>query len=297
MYFKQQYYKCLEDNYKQISVLEKERKKLFFKVLMLSFFYFCTGLIAAYLFIFIIINDIFNPFLFPVCLFFMYFCFLKCIINFIYENRKFQSRLSKELVPILLKPVANFKNWPVNSNISDLIDSDLFPNFDTREDEFCVFGIYNNTNIIISDTCLKLPVRGLDKPDLFKGKIIQLELNNSFDNHIVFMSKNLKRCVNFKNFKTDVDELNDYLYAYAKTQNNINFVDFAFWEVLKEISKLYLAKSFSLSIKNNIVVIALSQRKFLPCGSLYSSLLNLKNYDDLIDRFIVIFNLIDLFNK
>ena len=111
------------------------------------------------------------------------------------------------------------------------------------------------------------------------------------------MSKNLKRCVNFKNFKTDVDELNDYLYAYAKTQNNINFVDFAFWEVLKEISKLYLAKSFSLSIKNNIVVIALSQRKFLPCGSLYSSLLNLKNYDDLIDRFIVIFNLIDLFNK
>ena len=107
-----------------IKILDDGRKKTLIKVIFISLIYCFAGVLSAYLFIDIILNDIFNPILFPVILFFMYFCFIKSIINIIWENKKFQKKIMKELYPLFLVPVANFKNWQLNSNTSDIIDSE-----------------------------------------------------------------------------------------------------------------------------------------------------------------------------
>ena len=296
-YFKQKYYKFLQKHWQTVIVpFEILRKKMLIKAVFFSSLYFIVGLIFAYWFTFILVNESFNPILFPICLFIMYCCFIKSIINFISENKKFQTKFLEKLFPLFLKPFANFKNWPKNSNTTDIIESCCFHNFDSQEDETCIFGVYNNSNIIISDTMLKLPLNGTDKPNLFKGKIIQLELNISIDNHIILTSKNETISINLKSFNTNIKELDSLLNLFSVNKNNINLINEDLWQIIKEMAKVYCAKGFILSIKNNIVIIALRQKRFLTFGSLYVSLTQLKNYDDLIKRFTVIFNIIDCLN-
>ena len=49
-----------------------------------------------------------------------------------------------------------------------------------------------------------------------------------------------------------------------------------------------------MSYRNNTVLIALRQKRPLQFGSLFRSLLIAKNYDELIDKFIAIYDLIDV---
>ena len=49
-----------------------------------------------------------------------------------------------------------------------------------------------------------------------------------------------------------------------------------------------------MSYRNNTVLIALRQKKPMQFGFLFNSLLIAKNYDELIDRFIAIYDLIDI---
>lgn len=295
---KELYYKYFEEKIlPKIRDVEIFRKKLIKQLIFSSLFFFLIAGFFAYLFIFVMLNGKFNPILFPMILFLMYVFFIKSIINFILVGKKYQEKLMDDVFPLFLKPVANFKPWPKNSNTEAILDSHLFYNFDTQEDEVSFFGFYNRTNIILSNTKLTMPVKGANKPNLFKGTIIQLELEKSINNHVILFSKNEHKCNYFQQVNPHISELNQYLYTFAKEPQKISFINKEFWEIIKRFGEIYTAKGFELSFNNNTVLIAIRQKRPLQFGFLFRSLLKAKNYDDLIDRFIVIYDLIDFLNN
>lgn len=292
------YYKYFEENIlSQVRELEFQRVDLIKKVIISSVIYFLGGIGLAACLFFIKFAIIYKFILVPLILFLMYACIIKSIVNFVIAGKDFQILLYEKVFPLFLVPFANFKKWPKNHNTDVIIDSKLFKNFDTQEDVASFFGFYNHTNIIVSDSRLKMPVKGINKPDLFKGTLIQLELEKSINNHVVMFSKNEKKFNHFKQINPHIDDMNKYLYVFAKNNNNLDFISLEFWNTVKRFGELYTAKGFELSYKDNIVLIAIRQKRPMLFGFLFRSLLKAKNYDDLIERFIVIFDLVDILNE
>lgn len=295
---KEIYYQYFEKKIKPVVYdLEVSRCKLIKKTFLSSLIFFIAGCFFAYLFILVLLSGKFNPLFFPVLLFLMYTFIIKGIINFITAGKVYNNTFVEKVLPLFLVPVANFKAWPKNHNTDNILDSHLFHNFDERDDKRSYFGFYNRTNIIISETELTMPVKGDVKPQLFNGTIIQLELEKSINNHVIMFSKNEKKYNNYRQFNPNIDEFNRYLYVFAKNEDCINFINNDFWQVIKKIAAAYSAKSFSLSYKDNVVLIALKQKCPMPFGFLFKSLMSAKTYDEIIERFIVIYDLIDLLNK
>ncbi len=291
---KELYYKYFEEKIlPSMYVFEDYRLKIVRKVILTSIFMFLLGIFCAFLFIYLSIKHNIAIILLPIFLFLMYVFFIKSIINVICTGKDYQKWLVDKILPYFFEPVANFKFWPKNHDIASILNSNLFPNFDTQEDLETIFGIYNNTNIIISDSRLKLPVKGAQRPDLFKGTIIQLELPKAINNHVILLSKNLRKVNKYKQINPNIQELNRYLYAFAKNSKNLEFLNKDFWQIIKRFGELYTAKTFSLSYDKDVMIIALAQKRPWQFGFLFKSLLKAKNYDDLIERFIVIFELVD----
>ena len=226
-------------------------------------------------------------------LFFMYAFFIKSIIYVIIKGREYQNWLVDKILPFFFKPVANFKFWPKNNDIVSVLNSKLFENFEAREDVSAIFGIYKNTNVIISNTELSKPVNR----NVFKGTLIQLELQKSIDNHIVLISKNERKSNNYRQFNPKIKDMNNFIYLFAKNSNNIEIINEEFWKILKRFGEFYTAKGFGFSFDEKTVLIAIRQKRPWQFGFLFKSLLKAKNYDDLIERFIVIYDLIDYLTK
>lgn len=292
---KQIYYDYFQQKiFSEVQSFEIYRKKLLFKSLTVSIFLFLAGIVFAVSFIFLLYSNVISPIILPFLLFFMYVSFLKSITTIIYNNRRFKDYLSEKLFPLFLTPIANFKKWPKNQNTETILNSKLFANFDTQEDNYSYFGVYNNANIILSDTKLTLPIKASIKPALFKGIMVQLELPKYVSNHIILISKNEHKCNNYKNIKVNIKDLEDYLNVFAKNKNLGGIVSQEFWNVIKKIGSLYCADGFLMSVQDNILLIAMRRKNPLRFGSLFESLLNAKNYDELIERFTVIYEMIDI---
>lgn len=296
--FREQYYSYFENKIlPQIQTMEIYRKKTVLKVVGISLLFLMLGVIFSYIFILLMLKLEYNFILWPLILFLMYACLIQSIVTVIITSREYLLKLQDEVLPLFFPVVANYKNWPKNFSIATVLDSELFPNFDTQEDIRSFFGFYNKTNIIISDTKLTLPLKVQNKPNLFRGVTIQLELEKSFNNHVILISKNEHKYNRYYQVKPKVSELNQYLYTFAKNRRNIDFINQDFWEAIKELGAAYTAKGFSMSIKDNIILIAIRSKRPLQFGFLFKSLTRAKNYDDLINKFIVIYNLVDILNK
>ncbi len=279
----------------KVQPIEKERKKIARSVILLSLLCFFIGIILALIIVVTDFDNIYKILLFPIIMFTMYAFVIKSIINFIVAGKEYQKMLYEKVLPLFLKPIANFKNWPENQNTENIIDSQLFGNFDTQEDVKCFFGYYNKTNILISDCRLSLPIKGINKPNLFKGTLIQLELEKSINNHVIIFSKNEKKHNKYKQINPHIDEMNEFVYIFAKN-DNINFINNDFWNSIKKFGEAFTAKGFKLSFKDNTMIIAIKQKRPMLFGFLFHSLLKQKNYDELIDRFVAIFELVDILN-
>lgn len=292
---KEIYYEYFNQTIKpKVLAFEAYRRKLLAKVVFLTLLCFLVGGVFAYSAIYIVFYKTSILFLFPVVLFIMYAFILRGIISVIIAGKEFYKKLSDEVLPLFLVPVANFKPWIKNQNTATILDSQLFKNFDTQDDIVSYFGIYNNVNILFSATQLTLPVKGITKPNLFKGTLIQLEFEKSINNHVIIFSKNERKVNHFKQFNPHIEEMNKFAYVFARKTKNIPFITEEFWNKIKPFGEKYSAKGFEMSYKDNTVVIALRQKRPLQFGSLFRSLLIAKNYDELIDRFIVIYDLIDV---
>lgn len=287
---REQYYKYFNENILPILYpMEQYRLKTARKVIINSILMFLAGIFFACVFFYISTKSSFTLLLLPVFLFLMYFFFIKSIINVMWTGKQYQKWLVEKILPYFLEPVANFKFWPEKSDTATIIDSQLFGNFDTHEDNISIFGIYNNTNIIVSNTELKIPVNR----SVFKGTTIQLELPNSINNHVILISKNEYKFNKYRQVNPHIQSLNKYLYVFAKNPDNTEFINDEFWKIAERFGKLYTAKGFGLSINNNVALICLRQKYPWQFGFLFKSLLKTKNYDELIDRFIVIYDFID----
>ncbi len=294
--FKSIYYKFLNDSFDVIKQFEKDRKRLLIKACWVSFLFFIGALVLICFLCCMILKSIFNPFLFAILLFVLYVCLLKTITTIILTDRSYQQKFNEKILPLLLRPVANFKNWPKNKNTDVVIDSQIFPNFDTQEDVSCIFGYYKRSSITICDTRLTLPVKALEKPDLFKGVIIQFEVEKCINNHVILISKNENKNNKYVYFKTNIEGLDEHLNAFAKNNSDIEFLNEKFLNIIKKVAFAYRARSFSFSYKNNTVLIAMRQRKAMPFGYIFKSLVKLKNYDEFIEKFTVIYEFIDFLN-
>lgn len=295
---KEIYYKYFRENIKQAIIpYEAYRKRMVWKVIFLTSLCFFIGGIFAVAAIYVAFYNKAILLLFPIILFIMYAFILRGIISVIIAGKEFHKKLIEEIFPLFLPPIANFKNWPKNQNTNTILDSQLFKNFDTQEDVSSYFGIYKGTNILFSSTQLTLPVKGINKPNLFKGTIIQIELENSIDNHVIIFSKNEKKYNHFKQYNPHIKDMNNFVYVFAKKNKNINFITEDFWNKIKSFGELFVAKGFEMSYKNNTILIALRQKRPMQFGFIFKSLLKEKNYDELINRFIAIFELIDILTE
>lgn len=290
---KEIYYRYFKDNILPVILpFEKQRKNAVKKVIVTSILFFAVGIIFAGLFIFNSLYEMFNPLILPVLLFLMYAFILKSIISIIIEGKNYLKMLVEKVLPMFFEPAANFKRWPDNIDTEAVLETQLFPNFDTREDIYTFFGIYKNVNIKIANSRLTLPIKSSVKSFLFKGTTIQLEFPFSINNHVITISKNTAKVNRYKQINPHIEEMNKYLYVFAK-KSEIDFLTEEFWNIIKRFGELYNAKSFRLSFKNDVLYIALEQKYPMQFGFLFRSLTNPKNFDDLIDRFIVIYDLVD----
>ena len=286
---KEIYYKYFyEQILPNIYPLEIQRKDILKRVFLYSLLMFVCGILSAYVFILLAIKNNITILLLPVILFLMYVFFLKGITYAIVKGKEYQNLLMQKVLPYFLKPIANFTFWPKNHDIATFLDSKLFRDFENREDYLSLFGIYKNANITINDTELTIPVN----KSVFKGIAIQLELDKSINNHIIMISKNEKKNNPYKQIKSDIDELNQYMYVFAQNENTQLITD-KFWQAVKRIGETYGAKGFLLSIKNDTVLICLRRKRPLKFGFLLKSLIKPQNFDDLINMFLVLFDFID----
>ena len=287
---KEVYYKYFEEKLLPIFYsFEQERIKKVRKVLISSILMFLAGILSAFLFIYFSLKNSSTLFLLPIFLYLMYFFFIKSIINVMWTGKQYQKWLVEKVLPYFFEPVANFKFWFKNNDTKSILESEIFGDFDIQDDKACIFGVYSNTNIIISNTELKIPVNRI----IFKGTTIQLELPKSINNHIILMSKNERKHNNYKQFNPNIDELNKFMYAFVKNGNNLEIISEDFWKITKRFGELYTAKGLSISYKNDIFIIGMRQKFPWQFGFLFKSLLKAKNYDDLIERFVVIYDLVD----
>lgn len=290
---KQVYYNYFEEVILPIiKPLEDYRKKTVLKLAASSLMFFIVGVIFAGMFVYNAVNHLLNPLLLPVLLFLMYVFILKSIVDAIVRGKEYQKRLVNEVLPLFWKPIANFRKWPAPSDVEAVINSKLFSNFDTREDDLSFFGVYKGVNIIVSDTRLTLPVKASTKPNLFKGTVIQLELQKSINNHVILSSDYIKS--SFNRIKFGFRDADSQILLFAKNLNNLDFISEDLWNVIVRFGKSYIAKSFKMSYRDNTVLVALKQKNPMQFGFLFRSLLKAKNYDDLIERFVVIFDLVDI---
>ena len=206
-----------------------------------------------------------------------------------YTGNQYQKWLVEHVLPYFFEPVANFKFWFKNNDTKSILDSKIFGDFDIQDDKNCIFGVYNNINIIVSNTELSIPVN----IKVFKGTVIQLELPKSVNNHIILMSKNERKHNHYRQFNPHIDELNRYMYVFAKNGNNLEIISEDFWKIIERFGELYTAKGLSISYKDDIFIISMRQKFPWQFGFLFRSLLKAKNYDDLIERFVVIYDLAD----
>lgn len=289
------YYKYFEENILPvIHPIENYRKKTVIRLIVFTLLFGITGMVFAVLFIYNAVNSVFNPLILPVLLFLMYVYILKSIVGAIIAGKEYHKKLIKEVLPLFLPAVANFKPWPKNNDTEAVINSKLFANFDTQDDVASFFGFYKDTNIILSDTRLTLPVKGAVKQNLFKGTTIQFELNKSIDNHVILLSKNEHVCNKYKRIKSGIIDFDKEMFMFAKNSNGLEFLNRDLWNVIKRMAERYTAKGVGLSYRDNVVFIAIRQKNPMQFGFLFKSLLKAKNYDDLIEKFIVIFDLLDL---
>lgn len=291
---KEIYYKYFEEKLLPVFYsLEEYRLDTVRKLVTTSVLMFLAGIISAFLFIYFCLKNTSTLLLLPIFLFLMYFFFIKSIINVMWTGKQYQKWLVEKVLPYFFEPVANFKFWFKNNDTKSILDSEIFGNFDAQEDVECIFGIYKNTNIIVSNTSLTIPVNRT----IFKGTTIQLELPISINNHVILISKNEIKHNKYKQHNPNIEELNKYLYVFSKNKNCIEFINEEFWKIIKRFGESYTAKGLSISYKNNIFIIAMRQKFPWQFGFIFRSLLKAKNYDDLIERFIVIYDLVDLLTK
>lgn len=291
--FKEIYYKYFnEEILPELKSEEDRRKKIIFTSILKSLFFFAAGLGMCLLFVYISVNNFFIPAVVAVILFLMYFLLLKGIISVIVAMRDYRTFLAENLFPKFLKPVANFKNWPKNHDIESVIDSNLFRSFESREDIASYFGIYKNVNITVSHTKFIIPADTV----LFNGVLIQMELPFSIDNHIIMLSKNEAVYNRYRQVNPHIKDLNDFMYVFAR-KSNLQIINEELWNVIKKSGEVYNAKGYLFSLKGNVLTIGIRQKKFLQFGSLFRSLLKAENFDDLISRFTVIYEMIDVLVK
>lgn len=279
--------------------LEKQRKRKVVKILFKSGLFFICGLFFAAIFILLMFNMKYNPILWSFVLFLMYAFIIKSIVVIISSSCEYSKEIEHDILPLFYPIIANYVNWPENHSVETLIDSKLFPNFDTQEDVKSIFGFYNDTNIIISNTKLTLPVDGVDKHNLFKGVTIQLELNleKSFNNHLILISKNERKFNHYNAVNINAGDLNKFIYTYVRNPENIDLINENIWNKLKFLSEAYNASSFLMSVNNNIILIAMRCKNPFQIGSLFNSLLKFDRYKSVVNRFARIYELIDLLQE
>ena len=274
-----------------VEPFEKKRIKAIFKMFFFSLFFVSVGVILVVFFFYLFLHSIFNTFLWTIILFVIYAFLFRGIFYHVEVVRDFEVEFSKYILKYFLKPVANFKPWPLNYNKESIIDSGIFPNFVVQEDLESYFGFYNKTNVMITDTSLGT-VTPMDKHDLFKGIILQFEFEKKLAEHLIIKPSNALKPIGYVKLDTRYD---NYFSVFSKDKNeDINFIDDEFFELVKNLVLVFGALSFSMSISNNIVVVGLpTKTKAFQFRCMFKSLKDIKTYDELIKKFIAVFNLVD----
>lgn len=297
------FYEIYSDYFKDkilpyIKPYEKKRRKNIFRVILFSCLFLILGIAAAYGFFYLFLHSLYNSVIWTVVLFLIYGLFFRSIIYHVEVSKEFEDELSENLLKPFLKPMANFMPWPHNHNKESIIDSEIFPNFVIQDDAKSFFGFYNKTNIMITDTSLS-SVTAFDKRDLFKGAVIQLELEKSINNHIIIQPVGMRKPLGFKLMNLQNNAYANFAEVYSKNQDaDITFVDEEFLRLLEYVAMAYSAYTLRMSIKDNIVVISIpSKKKVFYIAGMFKSLIDIRTYDEIINKFISVFNIVDKLNK
>lgn len=292
--FKKIYSDYFDENVRhEILCCEKKRKNKLIKMILFSLLFFMLAAATSYLFIYLLFHSFYNQIVYAILLLLIYGFLFRSIIYHLEVSREYEKELNENLLKYFLKPVANFKVWPHNHNIENIIDSKIFPNFVMQDDVKSYYGFYNRTGITITETSLNV-VTPTDRRALFKGAVIQLELEKNINNHIIIQPISERKPAGFKNVNFE----NKYVNIFAgKDDADISFIDSELIQIFESIAHAFFAPTMRISVKDNIVLIALpTKRSIFQTAGMYKSLKDIHAYDRILNKFISIFSLVDKLN-
>ena len=200
--------------------------------------------------------------------------------------------------------LGNFGN--LSWTTDDLVDSDfikntkIFPNFGKSNFGTIdnIGGVYNDTNLILS----KLAITGgsLWCPQkIFHGLAVVLELKKNIDCEIIIVERDFIIFPNLEEVKLEDPEWISSFKVYSDNQiESRYFLTTSLMEKIKTIKKSYDAKRIGLSIKDNILTIAIDadERIFETC-SLIRPISDKHAWKRMYFQILSVLQLSDLFNK
>ncbi len=200
--------------------------------------------------------------------------------------------------------LANFGN--LNWTTDDLVDSDfikntkIFPNFSKCSFETIdnIGGVYNDTNLIIS----KLAITGgfgWCPQKIFHGLAVALELKKNIDCEIIIIEKDFIIFPNLEEVTLEDPEWVSSFKVYSNNQiESRYFLTTGLMEKIKNIKKSYDAKRIGLSVKDNILTIAIdTDEKIFETCSLIRPIADKHAWKRMYFQILSVLQLSDLFNK
>lgn len=293
MYSVEDFRKIYNDyfNIKFLSVAvdyEKKRKNILIKIVFFSLLFLILAVATAVVFLYLLFHGFYNQIIYALLLLFIYALLFRSLIYHLEVSREFENDLNENLLKYFLEPIANFKPWPHNHNIENIIDSEIFPNFVVQDDVKSYFGFYSRTGITITDTSLNI-VTPMDRRALFKGAVVQLEMEKNINNHIIIQPFNCRKPNGFVKIPFE----NKYVSVFAKNKEiNISFIDNELIQIFENLAQAFHAPTMRISIKNSIVVVSLpTKSSVFKLAGTYKPLTDIRAYDEILNKFISIFRL------
>lgn len=232
------------------------------------------------------------------------------ITNIQITNKNYQNKIKSTFFNDILKVFGKHINYARSRKIKNSVfnESKLYPrDIETREDDDCFHGEYNNVNFIMNETDFGYTVRtskGSHYERMFKGVAMQFDLNKQIKSHVIIRSKGLLNNVP-KNYEKVELEYNKFSSKYnvwveknGEGQIEARYLlNTAFIDRLMQIQTSFRVNKIACSVYDDNMLIMLSTgRDLFEMNHLLGKIDDIKQYKHLFEEFASVLSFIDVLN-
>lgn len=218
--------------------------------------------------------------------------FLLIIYPFFKKN--FENRIKPKIIHLLMDAFGSC-TWTKTPLITEdeIRDSDLFALFHEKKDDDNFYGEYKGVKFTLNETEL-IRAQGKSRCVIFDGLLIELDMNKNFSSRTRIVNNTL---IKSKDKVALEDPEFEKLYdVHSTDQIEARYIITpSFMERYKELAKVFKTKDIQCSFDNQKVLFAINTGKdMFSLGSLFKSIQDKQQYEELFNQITSIFSMIDL---